>query len=149
MKIYTDGACVGNPGPGGWGVVIVKADGLEEYSGHEPNTTNNRMELTAAIKGLELVSPGTKVEICSDSAYLVNCFRCGWLESWKKYGWRTANKKPVLNKDLWLRLDELASTRKVSWTKVKGHDGDEYNEQADFLAEAAARKEEPYRWVML
>lgn len=133
VEIHTDGACRGNPGPGGWGAVLRTADHEKEIWGGEPATTNNRMELTAAIRALEALKVPCRVQAYTDSEYL----RRGiseWLASWKRRGWRTADRKPVKNEDLWRRLDELVSGHEVRWHWVKGHAGHRDNERADELA---------------
>ena len=140
IKIYTDGSCLGNPGAGGWAAVIVDDKSREEIFGGEEQTTNNRMELTAAIRALEKISAGTTVELFTDSSYLKNAFTNGWLAKWKRNGWKTANKTPVLNQDLWLALDELISTRAVKFNWVKGHAGNFFNERCDVLARSTAEK---------
>ena len=141
IKIYTDGSCLGNPGAGGWAAVIVdEQNQREEIYGGAEHTTNNRMELTAAIKALEKISAGASVELFTDSSYLKNAFTNGWLVNWKRNGWKTAAKKPVLNQDLWLALDELISTRDVKFNWVKGHAGDFFNERCDTLARTTAEK---------
>ena len=143
IVVYTDGGCSGNPGPGGWGIVVI-ADGVaKQLSGGEKLTTNNRMELMAAIEALEKVveNPMWKkstVTLISDSQYVKNGIQ-SWIHAWKKNGWRTANKEPVKNKDLWLELDELASELNISWQWVKGHAGNKYNEICDSLAVAAGK----------
>ena len=133
VKIYTDGACRGNPGPGGWGVLLLAKGQEREMCGGEPATTNNRMELTAAIRGLSVLTRRCKVIVYTDSEYV----RRGideWLLGWKNRGWKTAAKKPVKNKDLWLELDELSGKHVISWRWVKGHAGNPGNERADELA---------------
>ncbi len=135
---YTDGACSGNPGPGGWGVLLVARDGdrvLKEraLSGGAADTTNNRMELLAAIHALEALDRPSRITIVTDSAYVKNGIT-SWLHGWKKNGWRTAAKKPVKNEDLWRRLDEAAARHDVRWEWVKGHAGHPENERADELA---------------
>jgi ribonuclease HI len=133
VEIFTDGACRGNPGPGGWGVVLRYGRHEKELYGGEPDTTNNRMELMAAIKGLESLTRGCKVRVTTDSVYV----RSGiteWLPNWKKRGWKTAAGKPVKNLDLWQRLDQAAQAHDVSWHWVKGHSGHPENERADALA---------------
>ena len=141
IKIYTDGSCLGNPGAGGWAAVIVdETNRREEIFGGEEHTTNNRMELTAAIRALEKISAGASVELFTDSNYLKNAFTNGWLVKWKRNGWKTATKNPVLNKDLWLALDELISTRAVKFNWVKGHAGNFFNERCDMLARTTAEK---------
>jgi len=145
IKIYTDGSSLGNPGPGGWGFVVVSDDQiLEELGGGEKETTNNRMELTAAIKALEYVNEKNKfkkVVIYTDSAYVLGGIT-SWVNTWQKNGWRTANKKPVLNQDLWQRLSDLNEKLggKISWQKVKGHSGHIYNDKADEIATTKAAK---------
>ena len=140
-RIYTDGSCLGNPGAGGWAAVIVDADNRrEEIFGGDAHTTNNRMELTAAIRALEKISDGSSVELFTDSSYLKNAFTNGWLVKWKRNGWKTANKKPVLNRDLWLELDALISSRAVKFHWVKGHAGHFYNERCDELARSCAAR---------
>ena len=143
ITIYTDGACSGNPGKGGWGAVILVDSDEYRLSGGEKLTTNNRMELMAAIEALEKVveNPMWKkstVTLISDSQYVKNGIQ-SWIHAWKKNGWRTANKEPVKNKDLWLELDELASELNISWQWVKGHAGNKYNEICDSLAVAAGK----------
>jgi len=133
VEIYTDGACRGNPGPGGWGVVLRYGEHEKELYGGERQTTNNRMELMAAIMGLESLKRPCSVELTTDSVYV----RSGiteWLPNWKKRGWKTAARKPVKNIDLWQRLDEAVQAHKVSWHWVKGHSGHPENERADQLA---------------
>jgi len=133
VEMFTDGACRGNPGPGGWGVVLRYGSHEKELYGGEPDTTNNRMELMAAIKGLESLTRGCKVRVTTDSVYV----RSGiteWLPNWKKRGWKTAAGKPVKNLDLWQRLDQAAQAHDVSWHWVKGHSGHAENERADALA---------------
>ncbi|MFQ5470988.1 MAG: ribonuclease HI [Gammaproteobacteria bacterium] len=136
VEIYTDGACRGNPGPGGWGVLLRFGDHEKELYGAEPETTNNRMELTAAIKGLQALNRSCTVKLTTDSQYV----RKGiteWLEAWKKRGWRTASKKPVKNIELWQALDKEANRHKIEWHWVKGHSGHAENELADALANRA------------
>lgn len=133
IEIYTDGACSGNPGPGGWGVLIQENGEEQRLSGGEPDTTNNRMELMAAIEALNHFSEGTDLTIYTDSQYVKNGVTT-WIEGWKRNGWKTAARKPVKNQDLWQRLDTLAAARKVTWKWVKGHAGDPGNEEADRLA---------------
>jgi len=133
VQAFTDGACRGNPGPGGWGVLLRYGEHEKELYGGEPETTNNRMELTAAIRALEALSRPCRIEITTDSNYV----RQGitqWMAGWKRKGWKTADKKPVKNQDLWRRLDELAQQHDVSWHWVRGHSGHPENERADDLA---------------
>ena len=143
VEIYSDGACSPNPGLGGWGVVLLcrAKDGYRrELSGGEAGTTNNRMELTAAIEGLRALKQPCRVKLTTDSKYLSQAFRAGWLKSWKRNGWRTANKKAVKNEDLWRELDRLTNVHQVEWKWVKGHSSHPENERADRLA-VAAREE--------
>ncbi len=137
--MITDGACSGNPGPGGWGVIIKDGENLEEFFDGEPNTTNNKMELTAVIKGFETFSKPCKVIVKTDSTYVINGIT-KWLHNWKRKGWVNAAKKPVANKDLWEKLEKLVSMHQVSWKWVKGHIGDEENERADELARNGIKK---------
>ena len=137
--MITDGACSGNPGPGGWGVIIKDGENLEEFFDGEPNTTNNKMELTAVIKGFETFSKPCKVIVKTDSTYVINGIT-KWLHNWKRKGWVNAAKKPVANKDLWEKLEKLISMHQVSWKWVKGHIGDEENERADELARQGIRE---------
>ena len=140
IKIYTDGACSGNPGIGGWGCVIIKNDEKPIFlNGGENYTTNNRMELIAAIKGLNYFREENNITIVTDSKYLKDGIE-SWIENWKKNGWKTSSKKPVKNKELWLTLDLEISKHNISWEWVKGHAGDEYNEKADFLAREYIKK---------
>lgn len=133
IELYTDGACAGNPGPGGWGVLI-RGDGDDRtLCGGETQTTNNRMELMAAIMGLEALPSGAVITLYTDSQYVKNGLT-SWIHGWKRNGWRTADRKPVKNQDLWVRLDSAATARNVSWRWVKGHAGHPGNEAADRLA---------------
>ena len=136
IQIFTDGACRGNPGPGGWGVLILAESGAQEFYGAEEQTTNNRMELTAAIRGLTAVASGASVAIYTDSQYVKNGLE-SWIKAWKANGWRTSAKKPVKNQDLWRALDSAAQRLVVSWHWVKGHSGHPQNERADALANLA------------
>ncbi len=136
VEIYTDGACSGNPGPGGWGAILLFNGTRKELSGGEKLTTNNRMELMAAIAALEALKRHCEVHLHTDSLYLKDGMT-KWLEGWKKKGWKTADRKPVKNIDLWQRLDEARAQHKVSWRWVRGHNGHELNEAADALARAA------------
>ena len=138
-KIYTDGACTGNPGPGGWGAVIFDQDDKQKnISGSEKNTTNNRMELLAAIMSLKKIKSNSEVIIFTDSTYVKNGIT-EWMINWKKNGWKNSNKKTVKNKDLWIKLDKLCETNSVSWKWVKGHSTNEFNNLADELATKAIR----------
>jgi ribonuclease HI len=134
--IYTDGGCKGNPGPGGWGAILSFGDVRKELSGGEAMTTNNRMELSAAIAALESLKRPCAVELHTDSQYLRNGITL-WIKGWKAKGWKTASKDPVKNVDLWLRLDAAVKDHDISWHWVKGHAGNELNERADQLATAA------------
>jgi len=137
--IYTDGACIGNPGPGGWGAVLIRDGDIEEISGGDPSTTNNRMELRAAIEALRKVHGQGAIELVTDSQYV----RLGitqWIVKWRQNGWRTGAKAEVKNKDLWQELWDLSQGGWVTWRWVKGHSGNEYNERADRLARAEAEK---------
>ena len=138
VDIYTDGACRGNPGPGGYGAILVYEGREKEMSGGEPNTTNNRMELMGAITALEALKEPCEVTLTSDSKYLTEAINKGWLASWKRNGWKKADKKPVLNVELWQRLDALLNTHTVSFVWVHGHQGHAYNERCDALATAFA-----------
>lgn len=144
---YTDGACSGNPGPGGWGVLLIARDGdavvkERELSGGEAETTNNRMELMAAIMALESLSRSADITIVTDSAYVKNGVT-GWIHGWKRNGWRTADKKPVKNVELWQRLDSAQARHRVDWRWIKGHAGHEENERADALARAGMAPYKP------
>lgn len=133
VTIYTDGACSGNPGPGGWGALLQFGEHERELKGGERNTTNNRMELTAAIAALETLKRTCKVHLHTDSTYLRDGMT-SWIHNWKRNGWRTTAKKPVKNVDLWLRLDEAIQSHDIEWHWIKGHAGDPGNEAADALA---------------
>ena len=139
VAIYTDGACSGNPGPGGWGAVLLYGEHRREISGAAPDTTNNRMELTAAIRALEALSRRTAVDLYTDSTYVKDGIT-RWLPGWKAKGWRTASKTPVKNRDLWEALDALVQRHDVAWHWVRGHAGNPENERADALAREAAKK---------
>ena len=133
VTIYTDGACKGNPGPGGWGVLMIAGENRRELCGGERVTTNNRMELTAAIEALRALKRPTRVRLFTDSKYVMQGIET-WIHGWKKNGWRTSDKKPVKNMDLWQALDALAAAQQVEWRWVKGHSGDPGNERADALS---------------
>ena len=133
VVIYTDGACSGNPGPGGWGAILIYKDNEKLLSGGEPATTNNRMELMGAISALEALKKASKVRLHTDSQYVKNGIT-QWINGWKAKGWRTADKSPVKNADLWQRLDAARARHNVDWRWVKGHAGNEGNERADALA---------------
>lgn len=134
VTLYTDGACSGNPGPGGWAVVLVYGPHRKELSGYEPETTNNRMELMAAIAGLRALREPCQVLLHSDSAYLVNAINKGWLNNWLARGWKKADKTPVENRDLWEALDALRGYHQIDFIKVAGHADVELNERCDELA---------------
>ena len=136
VKAYTDGACSGNPGPGGWGVVLQFGDHERELKGGESDTTNNRMELTAAIEALKALKEPCHIALTTDSTYVKDGIT-KWLSNWKRNGWRTSNKQPVKNQDLWQRLDEQTQRHRISWFWVKGHSGHLENERADHLANQA------------
>jgi ribonuclease HI len=133
VTLFTDGACSGNPGPGGWGAILTWGDHRRDLCGGAPETTNNRMELTAAIEGLEALTRGCAVDLHTDSQYLRNGIT-SWIHGWKRNGWKTADKKPVKNEDLWRRLDAAIARHDITWHWVKGHAGDTMNEAADLLA---------------
>ena len=141
IVIYTDGACSGNPGPGGWGAILMYKDHKKEISGGNKETTNNIMEITAVIEALKLVKENfeAKIEIYSDSAYVVNAFNNGWIYNWRKNNWKTASKEPVKNKELWEELYNLTKKHKVNFIKVKGHSDNEYNNRCDELARNAIK----------
>ena len=138
--IYTDGACSGNPGKGGWAAILMYGDIKKEISGGNVDTTNNQMELTAPIEALRLLKRPCEVKIYSDSAYLVNAFVQGWLKNWKKNGWKTADKKDVKNKELWMEIDKFTQIHKIEWIKVKGHADNEFNNRCDELAVNAIKE---------
>lgn len=137
VEIYTDGACSGNPGPGGWGAILLYGPHEKELSGFEANTTNQRMELLAAIKALEALKQPCQVKLYSDSAYLINAFTQGWIENWQRNGWLNAKKEPVSNADLWRRIIDLAEVHDIKWIKVKGHSDNKLNNRCDALARGA------------
>ena len=140
VTIYSDGACHGNPGPGGFAAIIVRGDGREEVvTGAEPHTTNNRMELMAAIRGLEALGDGSRARLVTDSQYVKNGITT-WIHQWLQRGWKTSSRKDVLNRDLWERLHALCRRRDVSWEWVQGHSGHSYNERCDRLATAAIER---------
>lgn len=140
IEIYTDGACSGNPGPGGWGAVLFYGDHHKELSGGEKDTTNNRMEIMAVIGSLQVLKEPCKVKLYSDSAYVVNCFRQGWMENWIKNGWKNSKKQPVENQDLWKQLNQLMEKHEVEYIKVKGHSDNKWNNRCDELARAAVQR---------
>ena len=134
VTIYTDGACSGNPGPGGWGAILMYREKKLEISGYEAHTTNNRMELMAPIQALSRLKEPCNVRLYLDSAYLVNAFEKGWLDNWKRKNWIKSDKKPVENQDLWQEILKLTGVHRVTWIKVKGHADNPYNNRCDALA---------------
>jgi ribonuclease HI len=141
IYIYTDGACKGNPGPGGWGALLVSAGHRKEISGGEPNTTNNRMEMTAVIRALESLKRPSTVEVHTDSQYVQKGIS-EWMSGWKRRNWHTADGKPVKNQDLWLQLDALSQLHRIEWKWVRGHAGHPENERADALANQGVLQEQ-------
>src|SRR5690625_1846921 len=137
VTIYTDGACSGNPGPGGWGAILMGRGREREISGSAKETTNNRMEMTAVIEALRMLKRPCRVKIHSDSALIINAFNKGWIRNWQRRGWLKADKKPVENRDLWEKMLAAMEPHDVEWIKVKGHSDDELNNRADRLAVAA------------
>ena len=137
VTIYTDGACSGNPGPGGWGTVLIYGEHKKEISGAKRETTNNEMEITAVLQGLKMLKFPCDVEVYSDSAYVVNTFSKGWIYNWEKKNWKTADNTPVKNVELWKEILALTKTHKVTFNKVKGHADNELNNRCDELARAA------------
>ena len=140
VKIYTDGACSGNPGPGGYGAILMYEENKKEISGGEANTTNNKMELMAAIVALETLKEPCNVELYSDSAYLVNAYNQKWIEGWKKNNWKNSSKQDVKNRDLWERLEKQISIHNIKFIKVKGHSDNEFNNRCDELAVFESKK---------
>lgn len=134
VNLYTDGACSGNPGPGGWAAILEYNGNEKEICGFNENTTNNRMELMAVIKGLMALKEQCRVSIYTDSAYVLNAFEKGWIYSWQKNGWKNSKKQTVENLDLWQTLINLTKDHNISWIKVKGHSGHNYNERCDSIA---------------
>ena len=139
VTIYTDGACSGNPGPGGWGAILMYNENSKEISGAQNDTTNNIMEITAVLEALKLLKEECNVKVYSDSAYVVNAFNQGWINNWQKNNWKTSNKEPVKNRELCEELYELTNRHKVEFIKVKGHSDNEYNNRCDFLATSAIK----------
>lgn len=137
VVIYTDGACSGNPGPGGWGAVLMSGDRRKEIKGAERHTTNQRMELCAAVEALAALKVECAVTLYSDSAYLINAFQQNWFANWQRNGWLNSKKQPVENSDLWRKLLEQTKKHRVTWVKVKGHAGNVENERCDVLAREA------------
>lgn len=140
VQLITDGACIGNPGPGGWACILRSGEKTKEMFGSEPHTTNNRMEITAAIEGLRALREPCDVEVVTDSEYLKNGITT-WIKSWKRNGWKTAAKKPVVNQDLWMTLDELVAKHQMHWTWTKGHADHPDNNRCDELATQASREQ--------
>lgn len=140
VTIYTDGACSGNPGPGGWGAVLIYGENKKEISGGNKNTTNNIMEITAVIEALKCLKNECKATVYSDSAYVVNCFNQGWIYNWKKNNWKTSTKGSVKNKELWEELYTLVKKYNVEFVKVKGHSDNELNNRCDELARSEINK---------
>lgn len=140
VLIYTDGACSGNPGPGGWAALLTWNKQEKKISGGEPETTNNRMEMRAIIEALNALKKPCRVAIRSDSALIVNTFKKGWIDSWQKKNWKKADKKPVENQDLWKEMLNAMKPHDITWTKVKGHADDERNNRVDQLAVEASKK---------
>lgn len=140
VRIYTDGACSGNPGPGGWGAVLFYGERRKEISGGERMTTNNRMEIAAVIEALRLLKEPCSVTVYSDSAYVVNCFKQNWIGGWLRNGWRNSKNQPVENQDLWKTLLDTMAVHKVDYVKVKGHSDNEWNNRCDELAREAIKR---------
>ena len=138
VDIYTDGSCKFNPGPGGWGAILVYKGREKELSGGEAVTTNNRMELTAVIRALSALKEPCEVTLCSDSKYVIDSLEKGWAESWREHGWKKSDKSPALNTDLWEQLLSEVSRHEMSYIWIKGHDGHPYNERCDTMAQNAA-----------
>ena len=139
VTIYTDGACSGNPGPGGWGAILMYQGNKKEISGGKKNTTNNEMELTAVIEALKMLKFPCQVDLYSDSAYVVNAFLQNWIGNWVKNNWKTSSKEPVKNQELWKELYKLTKTHQVKFIKVKGHSDNEFNNRCDELARNAIK----------
>lgn len=139
ITIYTDGACSGNPGPGGWGAILMYNEKQKEISGASKNTTNNIMEITAVLEALKLLKEKCNVKVYSDSAYVVNAFNQGWIYNWRKNNWKTSGKDPVKNRELWEELYSLTQKHDVEFIKVKGHSDNEYNNRCDYLATSAIK----------
>lgn len=137
--IYTDGACSGNPGPGGWGAILMYKENKKEISGGKKETTNNIMEITAVIEALKCLKTKCEVQVYSDSAYTVNAFNQGWIYNWIKNGWKSSNKEPVKNKELWQELYDLTKKHKVEFIKVKGHADNKFNNRCDEMAREAIK----------
>lgn len=140
VQIYTDGACSGNPGPGGWAAILMAGGHEKEISGHDPSTTNNRMEMQAVIEALKRLNRPCQVKVFSDSAYVVSAFNQGWISNWQRNGWQNAAGDPVSNKDLWEALLNAAKPHQIEWIKVKGHADNVYNNRCDKLAVEEIKK---------
>lgn len=143
IRIYTDGACSGNPGPGGWGAVLLLPEDIKEISGYEERTTNNRMELIAVVQALRTIYKMgfRKIDLYTDSAYVVNAVNKGWLKKWERNGWKTTSKEDVKNKDLWIKLMVILKKEcKINVIKIKGHSGHKHNERADVIAKGEITK---------
>jgi len=138
--LYTDGACSGNPGPGGWGALLIWNGKEKELSGGDPDSTNNRMEMQAVIEGLKALNRKCHVKVHSDSALIINAFTKGWVKNWQKNGWKKADKKPVENRELWEEMIHYVNQHEVSWIKVKGHSDNELNNRVDQLAVEASQR---------
>lgn len=139
IVLYTDGACSGNPGPGGWGAVLLYENEKKEMSGSKKETTNNEMELTAVAEGLKAIKYPCEIDVYSDSSYVVNGFENGWIYNWMKNNWKTSNKQPVKNKELWEEIYKYTKIHKIKFNKVKGHSDNEYNNRCDELATGAIK----------
>lgn len=140
VHIYTDGACSGNPGPGGWGAILIWGEKQKEISGGKASTTNNQMEMQAVIEALNMLKRPCRVKVFSDSALIINTMTKGWIQNWMRNGWRKADKKPVENRELWQDMIMAMKPHQVEWIKVKGHSGNPMNERADKLAVEASKK---------
>ncbi len=140
VMVYTDGACSGNPGPGGWGALLIWNSREKEIAGGARKTTNNRMEMQAVIEALQTLKKPCTVLIHSDSALIINAFKKGWVKNWQARGWRKADKKPVENRDLWIKMLKAMEPHEVKWIKVKGHSGNKYNDRVDRLAVEASKR---------
>ncbi len=143
VQIYTDGACSGNPGPGGWAAVLLYNGHRKEISGYEPQTTNQRMEIKAAVEAIKSLKEPCRVRLYSDSAYLVNAFKQDWFATWQRNGWISSRKEPVVNQDLWMELLDLVHKHQVRWIKVKGHSNNLLNDRCDALAKEEIEKNFP------
>lgn len=143
VQLYTDGACSGNPGPGGWGAILIYASREKEISGYVQETTNNRMEMFAVIQGLRCLRQPCRVTVFTDSAYLANAFLRGWIDNWQRNGWKTAGKQSVQNQDLWRQLLIAMKSHDVHWVRVRGHADNEYNNRCDRLATGEIKKHHP------